>query len=209
MAIQINPDRLPPAELVPVKPVREAIERYLEAKRHQADVDQALVQLEQETPSAEQADINARVEAMDAGKPLPTGTPNRTAHQERVEDARLTYEAAKALTGRRLFAVNVACDENESKLREKAGVALDQARADLTRAIGQVGDAVANLQGALSFASFTEGGGYRGGFATQGIRNDGVALDEILTALASLTRKPEPQEDGSAGVLVEFAQRVA
>ena len=189
--------------------MREAIESYQAAKAQQNEAYQALVQLEQEAPNAEQGDIGARVEAMEAGTPLPTGTPHQDAQRAKIEDARLTFEAAKQHTDRKLFAVTSPARSTRTSCARRPRPRSRRPAPPSTRAVAQAGEAVTRLQNALAFASFTEGGGYRGGFATQvPLRNDGFAVDEVLSGLGSLTRKPEPREDGTS-VLVEFPSRAA
>lgn len=200
MPIELDPHRpsLPPAEVVEVKAIRNAIEAY-NAARHAAHVaDREATALEQAHPQAVEKDRHLYAAAITKDKGDP-GTPNTDAHDEQLNAARRHAAARKLVEEQAFDALRKAFDQHGPEWGDVAEQRLDTTRHEYDEAIDMLAEKHAALAQAESVAAFALGNSRRfsersGGSVPMRRTNSDhrVAVGDLLNALRTLTVSPEP-----------------
>lgn len=188
--------QLPPTDLIPVKALRDAVERYESAHRASNVAAQQVVQVGKERTAAEDADRKLYADAIEAGKSDP-GCPNVDAHEQKLADASRYADAQAEVRARAQAALLKAFEEHGDELEAKITETLDEARADLLAAV----DALEAKKNALAIAksldAWASGRSRRFNPTPSGgkvrVGSHDIAVDALIDALRTYVEPPAPR----------------
>jgi len=186
--------KLPPADLVPVEAIREAIAAFEASVTTYREADAAVVKLDRERAKAEQADREAYAAALRKGRKDP-GQANVEAFEEQLSAATRHRDARRLIAEQDLAALQAALDEHEDELTSAVDAARRRALDAWTERLDALADAKADLLGAMSLARFVASGKYQAptpaaGVVRVGERHDTTSVDSLLDTLRSFGAPP-------------------
>ena len=196
--MQVNPNGLPPADLIENGPIRDAVAAWQEARTAANEAIHTANQLEHERPVAEQEDAAALAQALREGKKDP-GPKAVRAVDERIAEAHRHVEARKLLVDQAYHDLLLVAEEHEDAWAHTVEARVKQAREKLTEALDALGSAHGDLQTALALRNVIASGKWSPGAFANIIGlpslNREVGVGEALSAFRQFTQEPGREPD--------------
>jgi hypothetical protein len=206
MPFDLDPHRpsLPPAEVVEIKAIRDALTAYHDANEQMRAAGTEWDAFQRRRGAAEQQDRELYADALSTRKGDP-GTPATDAYDAKLKDLRRLYDARKLVRERAFADLLDTLNEHQAEWVELTEQREARAREELTESLDGVAQKVAAVTHAEAISRFASGRarganlpkpGKLGGKVPLTIREGEATLDQLIDALRTLSEPPEPKPQG-------------